>query len=97
MLSNKMAHSEIRYDFAVDLWSVGIFAYELNCGRAPFQDKTQAITHIKIWETNYEMPPEFSPELKSFLNAILKKDPAKRLTLQQMLEHAWLKKWEPKA
>ena len=95
MLSKKLTGSEVRYDFGVDVWSVGVFAYELNSGRAPFEAKNEKVTHSLIWDVNFIFPRSFSSELKDFLSLILLKDPSKRMPLVKMLEHPWIKRYEP--
>ena len=86
------------YDKSVDLWSIGIITFFLLCGYLPFYDKyseretaRQTIKdpvpfQSKIWCL-------FSREAKQFVNGLLKKNPEERLTITQVLEHPWIKKF----
>ena len=86
------------YDKSVDLWSIGIITFLLLCGYLPFDDKhsereiaRQTIQdpvpfHNSIWN-------KFSHEAKQFVDGLLKKKPEERLTITQVLEHPWIKKF----
>lgn len=92
MLLSKFTGMRNQYDEGVDVWSVGILAYELSCGTAPFQSRDAAVTEKQIFTLDYQFPKYFSNELKDFVSKILKKDKKQRLPLEQMLEHPWIKK-----
>lgn len=36
------------------------------------------------------MPSHFSPELKDFINKLLKKNPGERMNLKQAMQHPWI-------
>jgi serine/threonine protein kinase len=36
------------YDYKLDLWTIGVLAYELNCGHAPFESAARQETAKKI-------------------------------------------------
>ncbi len=55
------------YDGKLDLWTIGILAYELNAGVAPFQTSSRPETARKIRMLEYTMPEHFSPELADFI------------------------------
>ena len=86
------------YDKSVDLWSIGIITYFLLCGNLPYFDENsdretirQTIEdpipfHSKIWK-------KFSSEVKQFVEGLLNKNPKKRLSITQVLEHPWIKKF----
>ena len=86
------------YDKSVDLWSIGIITYFLLCGNLPFYDENSGReTARKIMEdpvpfhsTTWRM---FSKEAKQFVDSLLKKNPNERLTITQVLEHPWIKKF----
>ena len=59
------------YTKAIDLWAVGVLAYELRNGRAPFASSTDGQTKKKIKRIEYKVPKRFSPELKDFLSKLI--------------------------
>ena len=87
------------YDKSVDLWSIGIITFLLLCGYLPFDDKhsereiaRQTIQdpvpfEEKIWS-------KYSPEAKTFVDGLLQKNPEKRYSIKEILEHPWIKKMD---
>jgi hypothetical protein len=84
------------YRFSPDIWCVGVLAYDMMFGDTPFKAKKNGIMKKKILQCKYSFPQETksSDELKDFIRRILVKDPHKRLTLSQMLEHPFFKLYE---
>jgi calcium/calmodulin-dependent protein kinase I len=82
------------YDKSVDMWSVGVITYVLLCGFSPFLSSTQTGLFEKIIKVEYDFPdPEWthiSQQAKDFIQHLLLKDPEKRFTAQQCLDHPWL-------
>ena len=72
---------------------IGVLAYELASGRAPFFSSHRCFeTWQKIVNLDYQTPNFFSPELKDFVRNILVADPKKRLTDDEALNHPWILK-----
>lgn len=67
------------YDHTVDIWAIGVLAYELCTGETPFYEKRKEDTMNKIIFSSFEFPSYLSDEFKSFVKAIIQKDPRKRL------------------
>jgi aurora kinase len=80
------------YDTTLDMWTIGVLAYELSSGRAPFLSANRQETSRKIKNLDYQTPDFFSPELKDFVRKILVADPKKRLTDDEALNHPWILK-----
>ena len=57
------------YSEKVDLWSLGVLAYEFLVGEAPFED-TQVMTHRKIVRGEYTVPNFVSPEAKDLIKGV---------------------------
>lgn len=79
------------YNAAYDVWSIGVLAFELVSGGAPFTGNDDHFTKSNISQGNYVMPKYFSDNLKDFVKKILKKDPKKRLTIDKVISHPWIK------
>lgn len=79
-----------QYDFGVDVWSVGVLAYELSCGKAPFGHNDEEITKKNIYGLKFSFPNNFSENLKDFVSKILKKNASERMQLEEMLDHPWI-------
>ncbi|PWA98446.1 EF-hand domain pair [Artemisia annua] len=82
------------YGPEVDVWSAGIILYILLCGVPPFwaeteQEVAQAILHSRI---DFKRDPwsKVSENAKDLVKKMLDRDPKRRLTAQQVLEHPWL-------
>jgi len=82
------------YGKECDLWSAGIILFILLGGYPPFYDSSEPRLFRKIREGKYDMNDpvwkEVSPEAKDLIAALLCVDPAKRLTVDQVLEHPWM-------
>ncbi|KAI9350832.1 kinase-like domain-containing protein [Obelidium mucronatum] len=69
-----------------DMWACGVLLYTILSGETPFSSVNQVIAE-PFKNPRYEC----DPNAIDLMNALLAKDPKKRLTSQQVLEHAWLK------
>mmetsp|Transcript_11261 Transcript_11261/g.16048 ORF Transcript_11261/g.16048 Transcript_11261/m.16048 type:complete len:405 (-) Transcript_11261:144-1358(-) len=81
--------------FAIDLWAAGIILFILLIGLAPFQwahgsDARYAkISSGKLRELLNGLNIELSPEAIDLLQNMFWEDPARRLTLAQVMQHPW--------
>lgn len=80
------------YGKEVDVWSIGVLAYELCHGSAPFAAGDNRITKTKISKMSYKIPSHFSDELKDFIQGILVKDGKARPSVKEILKHKWIVK-----
>ncbi|KAK6543821.1 spindle assembly checkpoint kinase [Orbilia ellipsospora] len=75
----------------VDLWALGVLTYEFLVGCAPFED-TPLTTQKRIVHLDFKVPDFVSPEAKDLITRLLRLDPEKRLSLEQVAEHPWIVK-----
>mmetsp|Transcript_8127 Transcript_8127/g.12324 ORF Transcript_8127/g.12324 Transcript_8127/m.12324 type:complete len:695 (-) Transcript_8127:85-2169(-) len=71
-----------------DMWSIGVMIYHMLSGRMPFAparkclDNPPSYTGV-VWKNT-------SCEAKELIDKLLEKDPSKRITAAEALEHPWL-------
>ncbi|XP_042303696.1 death-associated protein kinase 1 [Sceloporus undulatus] len=78
-----------------DMWSIGVITYILLSGASPFLGETKQETLANVSAVNYDFEEEFfsntSALAKDFIRRLLVKDPKKRMTIQDSLQHPWIK------
>jgi len=86
------------YDRSCDMWSIGVVTYVMLSGRPPFGGPTDHIIFKKILRglDVYKMETSslwngVSKYAKDFIRCLLDMDPTRRWTVDQALEHPWLK------
>jgi len=85
---------------AVDVWAAGVMAYQLLTGDFPFNDRRNAFNPSvnAIWKSiltdNLNFKRSYwegvSDEAKDFIKALLHKDPKKRPSAKEALQHPFL-------
>ena len=79
---------------AIDLWASGIILYSMLCGYLPFDDKNNDVLFRKILKCKIEFPQRknivISENAKDLIKRILRPDPSKRISLEEILEHPFL-------
>uniref|UniRef100_A0A674NFT6 Death-associated protein kinase 1 n=1 Tax=Takifugu rubripes TaxID=31033 RepID=A0A674NFT6_TAKRU len=78
-----------------DMWSVGVITYILLSGASPFLGDNKQETLANVSAVDYTFDEEFfsntSILAKDFIARLLIKDPKKRMTIQDSLQHPWIK------
>ncbi len=82
-----------KHDTRVDNWSIGVLLYEFLVGRPPFEAESQRETCERIRSGKIYYPPEIISEgAKDLISKLLVRDPTKRLSLEKLKEHPWVRK-----
>lgn len=83
------------YDEKCDIWSCGVIAYILLCGYPPFYGDTdpEILRSVKSGKFDFPSPDwdDITREGKDIITQMLKLDPAKRPSAEQLVDHRWLK------
>lgn len=75
---------------AADMWSCGVALYALLFRGLPFDDESlEGILH-NIQRGKYTTTRPITDDARDLLDKLLQRDPAKRLSAQQGLEHPWI-------
>ena len=86
-----MIKGERRYDTKIDVWSFGIFAFELAEGDPPYIREPQSRVMINIITRE---PPNisqrWSDQFRSFVCAALTVNPEERPSAEELLRHEFL-------
>ena len=78
--------------FSCDIWSAGVTLYYMLAGTQPFKaNKIEDLKEI-ILKGEYEPIEDISKEANNLINGMLQLNPKKRLTIEEILKHPWLKK-----
>ncbi|KAG8900713.1 spindle assembly checkpoint kinase [Tulasnella sp. 403] len=59
-----------RHSEGVDLWALGVLAYEFVCGRPPFEEKTEKPTYRRIARVQYTFPSHVSEEARDLISKV---------------------------
>lgn len=80
------------YNSKTDVWSLGCILYELCTLKHAFQaDNMNALLMNIIRGKVAPIPGKFSPEMRSLVESLLKKDPAQRPSMSQVLKMPFIK------
>jgi aurora kinase, other len=76
----------------VDVWGLGVLAYEFLFGGPPFEAAGHQETYRRIVRVDLQFPeaPAASTAAKDFVRAMLRRDPGARLALDAVCEHPWI-------
>lgn len=75
-----------------DVWGLGCLLYTLLVGRPPFETQGVKSTLTRVVMDDYKLPGYLSPEAKDLIHSLLQKNPKDRISLEQILEHPFIKR-----
>lgn len=84
------------HDRTVDLWCLGVLAYEFLFGRPPFEADDQNGTYLRIKSVDLQFParPVVSADAKDLISRLLQKDPKKRPSWEQISQHRFIQTYK---
>jgi len=83
---------EQKHGKKVDVWSIGILAYEFVNGAPPFESDDHAGTYDRIKKRDLTFTSHVTTEFKDLVSRILHLQPEMRLTIDEIQNHPWIQK-----
>ncbi|EGR26942.1 protein kinase domain protein [Ichthyophthirius multifiliis] len=80
-----------QYDYKVDIWSLGIFLYELYHGFSPFEGRNFNQIQQLVYKGDIYFTEGLEKCLKFLICQLLQADPVKRFNINDILNHSWIK------
>jgi len=86
-----------KYDSKADIWSLGITAIEMACGKPPYSNEPGMNVLLQLPKRDPPTLPDdvvddFSEDFKDFIASCLVKNYRERPSAKMLLEHRWVKK-----
>ena len=83
-MAKKEGHNEM-----VDIWAMGVLMFEFLAGYPPFFGSCPKELYNNIKKLKIQWPVDFPPLAKNLITKILKINPSERLSINEILDHAW--------
>ncbi len=74
---------------SVDIWSCGIVLFAMICGYLPFEDPNTTKLYKKIMSGDFSIPKHVSADAKDLLRSVIRTDPERRFTADDIRRHRW--------
>lgn len=81
------------YTDAVDVWAIGVLAWEAVGGGAPFAGSTMQETQKNVISKQVSAPQQWPPAYRAFVASCLSREPHMRPSAADLLSHDLLQDW----
>ena len=93
-MAPELVNKQKGYTDKVDVWALGCIAYLLISGKNVFQamtvQKINRLTLTKVIQFTGHKWDSVSKQCKNFILMCLQRDPARRLSIEQLQKHCWV-------
>eukprot|EP00178_Gracilaria_changii_P027954 TRINITY_DN936_c0_g1_i1.p1 TRINITY_DN936_c0_g1~~TRINITY_DN936_c0_g1_i1.p1 ORF type:complete len:798 (+),score=150.67 TRINITY_DN936_c0_g1_i1:1333-3726(+) len=81
------------YNFALDLWCLGVFIYHILCGRTPFDFKGRSMEEMADMQRTKQIrfSSSLSIEAVSLIKGLLQLEPSRRCSLEDVKKHPFFR------
>ncbi|CAF4657772.1 unnamed protein product [Rotaria sp. Silwood1] len=81
------------YRIENDMWSLGVIAFTLLSGMAPFDgdNEDDIISNVINKPIDFSLLPKISMDCREALMSMLERNPKKRISASELLQHSWIK------
>jgi serine/threonine protein kinase len=86
----EMIAGKVEYDYRIDIWCIGVLAFEFLTGNTPFYHSNEKVMYQKIRTVQIEYPHNVSSIARDFISKMLDIDPIKRIALRDALMHPFI-------
>lgn len=90
-MSPELCEGKLFSGQSADIWAMGATIFMLRFGHPPFIAKNIINLYSKIVNDPLVFPLDIDPGLRNILENLLEKDPQKRFTMPQIINHPWLR------
>lgn len=80
------------YDDKVDIWALGVLAYELVVNCPPFEEESKDLTYKRIVSGDLKFPDTVSSDAQDLIRKLLRHKAKDRISLQDVKKHPWVLK-----
>ena len=88
---------QLGHDETADIWCIGVLLFELISGTTPFKGNDIDTVTYNIRTLKITWPKKMDPDAQDLISKILKLEGKDRLSIEQILNHKFFKKYFPNA
>lgn len=86
--------SRASHGLPADVWGLGCMLYTLLVGKPPFDTNGVKSTLARVVLSNFVLPVHLSSDVSDLIERLLRKNPAERIKLEEVLSHPFLSRYD---